>query len=29
MGANIEPSRRSETLSIEEWLRLWHEMEKM
>jgi 16S rRNA (adenine1518-N6/adenine1519-N6)-dimethyltransferase len=29
MGANIEPSRRAETLSIEEWLRLWHEMEKM
>jgi len=29
MAANIEPSRRAETLSIEEWLRLWHEMEKM
>ncbi len=29
MAANIEPSRRAETLSIEEWLRLWHEMEKI
>lgn len=26
-AANIDPSRRAETLSIEEWLRLWHEME--
>ena len=26
--ANIDPSRRAETLSIEDWLRLWHEMEK-
>jgi 16S rRNA (adenine1518-N6/adenine1519-N6)-dimethyltransferase len=26
-AANIEPSRRAETLSIEDWLRLWHEME--
>jgi 16S rRNA A1518/A1519 N6-dimethyltransferase RsmA/KsgA/DIM1 with predicted DNA glycosylase/AP lyase activity len=24
-AANIEASRRAETLSIEEWLRLWHE----
>jgi 16S rRNA (adenine1518-N6/adenine1519-N6)-dimethyltransferase len=27
LAANIDPSRRAETLSIEEWLRLWHEME--
>jgi len=27
-AANIDPSRRAETLSIEDWLRLWHEMEK-
>jgi 16S rRNA (adenine1518-N6/adenine1519-N6)-dimethyltransferase len=25
LAANIDPSRRAETLSIEEWLRLWHE----
>lgn len=29
LAANIEPSRRAETLSIEDWLRLWHEMEKL
>ena len=29
LAANIDPSRRAETLSIEEWLRLWHEMEKI
>jgi 16S rRNA (adenine1518-N6/adenine1519-N6)-dimethyltransferase len=29
MAANIDPSRRAETLSIEDWLRLWHEMEKI
>jgi 16S rRNA (adenine1518-N6/adenine1519-N6)-dimethyltransferase len=29
LGANIDPSRRAETLSIEDWLRLWHEMEKL
>jgi len=29
LAANIEPSRRAETLSIEDWLRLWHEMEKI
>jgi 16S rRNA (adenine1518-N6/adenine1519-N6)-dimethyltransferase len=28
-AANIDPSRRAETLSIEDWLRLWHEMEKI
>lgn len=28
-AAHIDPSRRAETLSIEEWLRLWHEMEKI
>ncbi len=28
LGANIDSSRRAETLSIEDWLRLWHEMEK-
>lgn len=26
-AANIDPSRRAETLSIEDWLRLWHRME--
>lgn len=26
-AANIDPSRRAETLSIEDWLRLWHQME--
>lgn len=29
LAANIEPGRRAETLSIEDWLRLWHEMEKI
>jgi 16S rRNA (adenine1518-N6/adenine1519-N6)-dimethyltransferase len=29
LAANIDPSRRAETLSIEDWLRLWHEMEKL
>jgi len=29
VAANIDPSRRAETLSIEDWLRLWHEMEKI
>jgi len=29
LEANIDPSRRAETLSIEDWLRLWHEMEKI
>ena len=29
LAANIDPSRRAETLSIEDWLRLWHEMEKV
>jgi 16S rRNA (adenine1518-N6/adenine1519-N6)-dimethyltransferase len=29
LAANIDPSRRAETLSIEDWLRLWHEMEKI
>lgn len=29
LAANIEPSRRAETLSIEDWLRVWHEMEKI
>lgn len=28
-AAAIDPSRRAETLSIEEWLRLWHEMEHL
>jgi 16S rRNA (adenine1518-N6/adenine1519-N6)-dimethyltransferase len=28
LAANIDPSRRAETLSIEDWLRLWQEMEK-
>ena len=28
-AANIDPSRRAETLSIKDWLRLWHEMEKI
>ena len=27
LAANIDPSRRAETLSIEDWLRLWHEIE--
>ncbi len=27
LAASIDPSRRAETLSIEDWLRLWHEME--
>ena len=29
LAAHIDPSRRAETLSIEDWLRLWHEMEKL
>jgi 16S rRNA (adenine1518-N6/adenine1519-N6)-dimethyltransferase len=29
LAANIDPSRRAEMLSIEDWLRLWHEMEKI
>lgn len=29
LAANIDPSQRAETLSIEDWLRLWHEMEKI
>jgi 16S rRNA (adenine1518-N6/adenine1519-N6)-dimethyltransferase len=29
IAAHIDPSRRAETLSIEDWLRLWHEMEKI
>jgi 16S rRNA (adenine1518-N6/adenine1519-N6)-dimethyltransferase len=29
LAADIDPSRRAETLSIEDWLRLWHEMEKI
>jgi 16S rRNA (adenine1518-N6/adenine1519-N6)-dimethyltransferase len=29
LAASIDPSRRAETLSIEDWLRLWHEMEKI
>jgi 16S rRNA (adenine1518-N6/adenine1519-N6)-dimethyltransferase len=29
LAAKIDPSRRAETLSIEDWLRLWHEMEKI
>jgi 16S rRNA (adenine1518-N6/adenine1519-N6)-dimethyltransferase len=27
LAANIDPSRRAETLSIEDWLQLWHRME--
>ena len=27
--AGIDPGRRAETLSIEEWLQLWHQMEKI
>ena len=27
-AANIDPSRRAETLSIEEWLRLWEELQQ-
>lgn len=27
-AANIDPSRRAETLSIEEWIQLWREIEK-
>ena len=27
LAANVDPSRRAETLSIEEWLQLWHEQE--
>jgi 16S rRNA (adenine1518-N6/adenine1519-N6)-dimethyltransferase len=29
LAAHIDPSRRAETLSIEDWLGLWHEMEKI
>ena len=29
VAANIDISRRAETLSIEDWLRLWYEMEKI
>ena len=29
LAANIDPSRRAETLSVEDWLRLWREMEKI
>jgi 16S rRNA (adenine1518-N6/adenine1519-N6)-dimethyltransferase len=29
LAANIDPSRRAETLSIEDWLRLWQKMEKI
>ena len=29
LAADIDPSRRAETLSVEDWLRLWHEMEKI
>ena len=29
VAANIDISRRAETLSIEDWLQLWHEMEKL
>jgi len=29
LAADIDPSRRAETLSIEDWLRLWHELEKV
>ena len=28
-AASIDPARRAETLSIEEWLQLWHKMEKL
>jgi 16S rRNA (adenine1518-N6/adenine1519-N6)-dimethyltransferase len=28
-AASIDPGRRAETLSIEEWLQLWHQMEKI
>lgn len=28
-AAGIDPGRRAETLSIEEWLQLWHQMEKI
>jgi len=28
-AAAIDPGRRAETLSIEEWLQLWHQMEKL
>ncbi|HKF38188.1 MAG TPA: 16S rRNA (adenine(1518)-N(6)/adenine(1519)-N(6))-dimethyltransferase RsmA [Ktedonobacteraceae bacterium] len=28
-AAAIDPGRRAETLSIEEWLQLWHQMEKI
>jgi 16S rRNA (adenine1518-N6/adenine1519-N6)-dimethyltransferase len=27
-AAHIDPSRRAETLSIEEWIQLWREIEK-
>jgi len=27
-AAHIDPSRRAETLSIEEWIQLWKEIEK-
>jgi 16S rRNA (adenine1518-N6/adenine1519-N6)-dimethyltransferase len=29
LAAHIDPSRRAETLSIEDWLQLWHETEKI
>ena len=29
LAAHIDPSRRAETLSIEDWLRLWYEMGKI
>ncbi len=28
-AAGIDPGRRAETLSVEEWLQLWHQMEKI
>jgi 16S rRNA (adenine1518-N6/adenine1519-N6)-dimethyltransferase len=28
-AAGIDPGRRAETLSVEEWLQLWHQMEKL
>jgi 16S rRNA (adenine1518-N6/adenine1519-N6)-dimethyltransferase len=28
-AAGIDPVRRAETLSVEEWLQLWHQMEKI
>jgi len=28
-AASIDPARRAETLSIEEWLQLWYKMEKL